>query len=88
MSTLQTQYLNEQVTLNNLPALRKTFIIYGLLTILAFVFAFFVNPVFIFVALIPGIGMLIAGLTGVSFMERIVQKFSKKKIVAPQEFTQ
>lgn len=88
MSTLQTNGLSEQVTLHNLPALRKAMMTGGIVIIVSFLLAFFVQPVFIFVALLPGIGLLIAGLTGWCPSERLMQKFSKNNSAAPQNFVQ
>lgn len=86
MFTLQTKELSEQVTLKNLPALRKAFILGGFVILLSFIFAFFVAPVFIFVALFPGFGLLIAGFTGWCPSERVMQKFSKRTPERLQEF--
>lgn len=88
MSALLTKYLNEQVTLKNLPALRKAFVVGGSVIVLSFILAFFVAPVFIFFALLPGFGLLIAGIFGVCPMERLMQKFSKNAPDAQQDFVQ
>lgn len=88
MSTLQTEGLNEPVTLKNLPALRKAFLVGGLVIIFSFVLAFFVLPLFIFFALLPGIGLVVAGLTGWCPMERLLQKKSKAPGVIREDFVQ
>lgn len=88
MTSLLTKYLNEQVTLRNLPALRKAFIAHGLIIIFSFILAFSVAPVLIFLILISGFEILISGLIGKCMMERLIQKFSKNAPDEQQNFVQ
>ena len=88
MSTLQTTGLSEPVSLKNLPALRKAFLVGGLVIIFSFVLAFFVTPVFIFFALLPGFGLMVAGLTGWCPMERLLQKKRQPTGVIREDFVQ
>lgn len=79
MQTLRTKGLSEPVTLKNLPTLRQAFIVASLLIFMAFVLTIISSPYFIFLALLPAFGMMIAGLTGFCPMVYFLQKLSWNK---------
>ena len=80
MFTLKTKGLQETVTLKNLPTLRQTFVAASLLIVAAFVLAKAVDPRWMYLALLPAFGLMLAGLSGFCPMVAILQKMPWNKL--------
>jgi|AntRauTorcE11897_2_1112592.scaffolds.fasta_scaffold07151_2 hypothetical protein len=73
MFNLKTKNITEPVTLKNLPTIRQALTIAGLIILVSFILAEFVHPNFIYLALVPALGLLFSGTTGVCPLVLILQ---------------
>lgn len=64
MLILQTKNLSAKVTLNNLPTIKQAFVVASVIIFAAVILAKLVNPDFIYLALLPAIGLMVSGLSG------------------------
>ena len=65
MFTLRTTQHSEAISLRQLPTLRQAFVVAALLILLAVLLAKLVHPDWMYLALLPGVGLLISGLSGI-----------------------
>lgn len=80
MLKLKTKNLTESVTIKNLPTLRQTFIVASFIIIVAFVLAKAIHPNWIYLTLLPGLGLLLFSITGFCPMTFFLQLLPKNKV--------